>query len=199
MGTMGEILEASCRRVSFGYSDKINSPNKTKSCNRAVLVEMVEGILHRLGPEKRDEKKYPVPVETVLREIESTLVLDENERLDRSLLDDLIFIFRDAGAVDYNRLDYAEMQIISSFMWTRGCWKFDSRYQSLWLWEWDDVYPGQCCANCGVSDKPLAICSGCKLSHSSNAYCSRDCQSQDWPNHQSMCLHFQKNGPAKQS
>lgn len=39
------------------------------------------------------------------------------------------------------------------------------------------------CANCGAEETNMKVCSGCRVAH----YCSRECQSDHWTRHKSIC------------
>lgn len=39
------------------------------------------------------------------------------------------------------------------------------------------------CAYCGKIDEKVKICGGCR----SSLYCSRECQTKDWPRHKEIC------------
>ena len=92
-----------------------------------------------------------------------------------------------AGSVDYN----VDQVIFSSFLYTRGIWKYDEEDDTLWHWKWGMRHPKLSkCAKCGARPPSLMVCMDCKESREAPLYCNKDCQRADWPRHREKCKTF---------
>ena len=102
------------------------------------------------------------------------------------------------GGIDHNKSFIGHLGW-SKCLRTKGIWKYDSKHDDVWLWEWGDVHPRQRCDQCQFVKRPLPIqCQGCKGSCENAFYCSDACQKRDWQRHKMTCRQWQTKGPNNQ-
>ena len=168
-------------------------------------LERVEAILKQTGP-TMDKSNKTVPEQP----LSATIVREELMRDESLTPEQKKYIHDDptglgkglaaalewGGYVDYNTCAKGAIGW-SHALRSRGIWKYDSKKDDLWLWEWGSVHPRQRCEGCQFVKRPLGTeCSGCKGSSESAYYCSESCAKRDWQRHKMNCNLWKKHGPS---
>lgn len=130
--------------------------------------------------------------ESILTTAQKQYIQDDPSGMDKGLQAALEW----GGCRDYNnngiqrgRVGYEES------LRTRGIWKYDSKKDDLWLWEWGEVHPRHRCDQCQLSNRPLVVhCEGCTGSSQAAVYCCETCAKRDWQRHKQTCQKWQSLG-----
>jgi hypothetical protein len=182
-------------------------------------LRRIEKILQANGPRTVEGKKLAVPVQFVKIQLYKDATLNETSR---AYLNESVPTCRDSDSDDdysdsedsnsdffedngfYGALhsagsvSYNSKHVFSGCLTTRGIWKYNHKAQTLWLWEWGDVAPGQPCKVCGNTSSSLAVCEKCKYSCEAVYYCANNprCKELSRSAHARVCHLFKKYGPA---
>ena len=164
-------------------------------------MDRVESVLQELGPVV-DEKGVNQPRsageirqilqnDVSLSDVQKQYIDDDPTGLGKGLKSALEW----GGCVDYNDCSKGHIGY-SQCLRTKGIWRFDSKQDDIWLWEWGNAHPRQRCEQCQLMKRPLkVICLGCEGSSEAALYCSESCQKRDWQRHKMTCILWQEKGP----
>jgi multidrug transporter EmrE-like cation transporter len=99
------------------------------------------------------------------------------------------------GYRDYNNVSKGQVGFTQCLR-TKGIWKYDSKKDDIWLWEWGPIHPRQRCDQCQLLKRPLPVeCEGCRGSAEAAFYCGDTCSKRDWQRHRLTCQKWQEMGP----
>ena len=126
-----------------------------------------------------------------LTESQKLYIQDDPTGMDRGLQAALEW----GGYIDYNKVPKGYVGFLNALR-TRGIWKYDSKKDDLWLWEWGLIHPRQRCDQCQLIKRPLSIeCQGCRGSSEAAFYCSEICAKRDRQRHKRTCDAWKVHGP----
>lgn len=99
------------------------------------------------------------------------------------------------GHIDCNQVPKGHVGF-SKALRTRGIWKYDSKKDDVWFWDWGPIHPRQRCDQCQLIKRPLPVeCEGCQGSSEAAFYCSVSCSKRDKQRHKQTCDSWKAHGP----
>ena len=166
-------------------------------------LELVENFLRSMKGAPKDNvsgKDKCLPASTIrayfvdrddLTETQKVYIQDDPSGMNKGLQAALQW----GGYIDYNTVPKGHVGFLNALR-TRGIWKYDSKKDDLWFWEWGSIHPRQRCDQCQLIKRPLPIqCQGCCGSSEAAFYCSEICAKRDRRRHKQTCDAWKVHGP----
>ena len=166
-------------------------------------LERIEIFLRSVNgaPTNASGKTMCLPADTIrdyfqqqqddLTKSQKQYIRDDPTGMDRGLQAALEW----GGYIDCNQVPKGHIGF-SLALRTRGIWKYDSKKDDIWFWEWGKIHPRQRCAQCQLRTRPLPIeCPITKGSSEAAFYCSDVCAKRDKKRHKQTCELWTKHGP----